>query len=103
MIQALVQATNAQCPITKKCETLADRYRYGVKTYANGNVYNGSLVDEKRNGEGVLTWPNGSVYNGSWVDDTRAGEAQCGKTSKKSSIFEQFHFAAKLEKSPKKT
>lgn len=123
-MQALVQATNFQCPIVKRCETLAimgeaahtskkngalnklfwkdeRTTRYGVKTYENGNVYNGSWVDEKRNGEGVLTLPNGGVYNGSWVDDTRAGEAQCVKTSKTSGLFEQFHFAAKVEKSSK--
>jgi hypothetical protein len=46
----------------------------GVFTHASGNKYDGDYVHDKRNGRGVLTLANGNYYNGEWKDDERNGQ-----------------------------
>ena len=41
----------------------------GVKTYANGDKYDGEWKDGKKHGRGVFTWPSGSKYDGEYKDD----------------------------------
>ena len=41
--------------------------------YANGSVYKGAMVDQKREGNGVITWANGSKYVGSFKNDNMNG------------------------------
>lgn len=37
-------------------------------TYSDGRVYEGSWVNDERNGRGKMTYSDGSVYNGYWSD-----------------------------------
>ena len=48
-------------------------YRGGEITYPNGDVYDGVLVDGKKEGYGKMTYANGDVYNGPWVNDKKEG------------------------------
>jgi hypothetical protein len=41
----------------------------GTKTYANGDVYDGSWSDNNKNGKGIMTYANRDVYDGSWLDN----------------------------------
>jgi hypothetical protein len=44
-----------------------------VVEYPNGDHYEGSIIDGKRNGYGVLTYSNKDKYSGNWKDDMRHG------------------------------
>lgn len=48
-----------------------------LKTYDYGDkgVYEGELVDNKRNGTGTYTWANGTKYIGGWKDDLFHGQS----------------------------
>ena len=48
-------------------------YRGGEITYPNGDVYDGVLVDGKKEGQGKMTYANGDVYDGPWVNDKKEG------------------------------
>uniref|UniRef100_A0A6C0LKB1 Uncharacterized protein n=1 Tax=viral metagenome TaxID=1070528 RepID=A0A6C0LKB1_9ZZZZ len=41
-----------------------------TKEYPDG-TYVGNIVDDKREGKGKMTYANGEVYDGEWVDDKR--------------------------------
>lgn len=41
--------------------------------YPNGNVYEGYLQSNKKNGKGKLYYSNGDVYEGEWVNNKREG------------------------------
>jgi hypothetical protein len=41
---------------------------YGVFTWEDGRKYEGSYVDDKKEGNGRFTWPDGRVYEGLWKD-----------------------------------
>jgi hypothetical protein len=45
----------------------------GVGTYANGNRYDGEWVGGRRHGRGVFLYANGSRYDGEWIDGKRQG------------------------------
>ena len=51
-------------------------YRGGEITYPNGDVYDGVLVDGKKEGEGKMEYANGDKYIGDWVNDKKDGEGQ---------------------------
>lgn len=44
-------------------------------SYANGDSYNGDLVDKKKHGKGKYTWAqhNKASYDGDWVENIRTG------------------------------
>ena len=39
---------------------------FGRATYSNGDVYEGSFVKGKRQGEGKMTFSNGDTSKGTW-------------------------------------
>ena len=39
---------------------------YGDFSWADGRVYKGEYVDDKKEGQGVFIWPDGREYNGMW-------------------------------------
>jgi hypothetical protein len=45
-----------------------------VKTYENGDKYDGDWVDEKKHGQGTLTYVDGGKYVGAWENNMRNGE-----------------------------
>jgi hypothetical protein len=44
--------------------------------YMNGDVYQGNIKDNKRNGYGVMKWKDGDIYMGNWNDDNMNGEGK---------------------------
>ena len=46
----------------------------GRVSWANGDVYNGALVDNKRHGQGEFVWANGQRFRGDWVQDVPHGK-----------------------------
>jgi uncharacterized caspase-like protein len=45
----------------------------GKLSWANGDVYEGSLVDGIKSGEGTFSWANGQRYSGHWENDVPNG------------------------------
>lgn len=43
--------------------------------WANGDIYDGSLLKGQRHGKGQFIWANGQRYNGDWVRDKPTGQA----------------------------
>jgi len=39
--------------------------------YASGNRYEGTWMDDKKNGQGVYYFASGNRYEGTWMDDNR--------------------------------
>lgn len=48
----------------------------GKYAYDSGNVYEGEWKDGKKAGQGKFTWADGSVYEGEWKDDERNGQGK---------------------------
>lgn len=46
----------------------------GKVTWANGDVYQGELSQNRRHGQGEFTWANGQRYRGTWVNDVPQGK-----------------------------
>lgn len=46
----------------------------GKVTWANGDVYQGELLQSRRHGQGEFTWANGQRYRGTWVSDVPQGK-----------------------------
>lgn len=46
----------------------------GIYYYSNGNKYEGDFQDDKKNGKGIFFWANGEKYDGEWKDDKRNGK-----------------------------
>jgi len=48
---------------------------FGILRYTSGEVYEGELCNEQRNGEGVMTYGpgNGNRYVGSWLNSKKHG------------------------------
>jgi len=44
--------------------------------YPNGDVYEGNMLNRKKNGKGKLYYINGDVYEGEWVNDKREGKGK---------------------------
>jgi len=51
----------------------APRGERRVVAYANGDRYEGELLDDKRNGRGVYTVANGDRYDGEFLDNKKNG------------------------------
>ena len=47
----------------------------GKLTWANGDKFEGTLQNGKRNGKGLFIWANGQRYQGDWVNDMSTGQA----------------------------
>jgi hypothetical protein len=47
----------------------------GRLRWANGDVFDGTLQNGKRQGKGLFVWGNGQRYKGDWVDDEPNGQA----------------------------
>jgi hypothetical protein len=47
--------------------------RKGTCTYANGKVYVGEFVNNRRHGRGKLEYAGGGVYEGQYIDDRKNG------------------------------
>lgn len=47
----------------------------GKLTWANGDVFEGTLQNGKRHGKGLFVWGNGQRYQGDWVHDVPSGQA----------------------------
>ena len=63
---------------TKDTEYVQEAIRRGVSCgavveYANGDKYEGVLINNKRNGQGVLTYANGDKFVGEFSDGLRHG------------------------------
>ena len=46
----------------------------GRVTWANGDAYNGELLQGKRHGQGEFVWANGQRFRGDWVQDVPHGK-----------------------------
>jgi len=46
----------------------------GIRTWLNGDKYDGDWVNGKRSGKGRFTWANGGNYTGDWLSDQRTGQ-----------------------------
>ena len=42
--------------------------------WANGDVFDGQMLEGKRNGKGRMVWASGQTYDGDWRDDVAVGE-----------------------------
>ena len=42
--------------------------------YASGNRYEGTWMDDKKNGQGVYYFASGNRYEGTWMDDNMNGQ-----------------------------
>ena len=42
--------------------------------WENGDVFDGQMLDGKRNGKGRMVWASGQTYDGDWRDDVAVGE-----------------------------
>ena len=47
---------------------------HGRVSWANGDVYQGDLLQSRRHGQGEFTWANGQRYKGTWVNDVPEGK-----------------------------
>ena len=47
----------------------------GKVTWANGDVFEGTLVRGMRHGKGRMAWASGQRYDGDWVEDKQTGQA----------------------------
>ena len=43
-------------------------------TYLTGDIYEGEILNDKRNGYGIMKYKNGGVYDGNWLDDKKSGQ-----------------------------
>jgi hypothetical protein len=48
----------------------------GKVSWANGDVFEGTLVRGLRHGQGTIVWANGQRYSGDWVQDKPTGRAK---------------------------
>jgi hypothetical protein len=48
--------------------------------YPNGEVYEGNLTNNLKNGKGIYKYKDGSSYEGDWRDDQREGEGKLTDT-----------------------
>ena len=44
-----------------------------VKSYANGEHYEGGFLADQQDGTGTHRWPSGASYEGQWVAGARVG------------------------------
>ena len=42
--------------------------------YNNGDKYNGTWKNDKRDGKGIMEYSNGSIYDGTWKNNLKEGK-----------------------------
>ncbi len=60
-------------PKTSRKKKTSRRPRTHELCFADGQVYQGDLVDGHREGNGTNKWPNGQMYRGEWLANRRHG------------------------------
>jgi hypothetical protein len=65
----------------------------GKFTFENGNVYEGEFKDDIRNGYGKFTFANGNVYEGEFKDDMRHGKGTlyCKEIYDNGEVYEEIY------------
>jgi hypothetical protein len=53
---------------------LKDYTRKGKLTYPNGETYEGTIIDNKKQGKGIFVDTSGNIYEGNWKNDIRDGK-----------------------------
>ena len=53
---------------------LKDYTRKGKHTYPNGETYEGTIIDNKKQGKGIFVDTDGNIYEGNWKNDIRDGK-----------------------------
>ena len=48
----------------------------GKYSYADGNVYEGGYVDDKKHGEGKVTFADGDAFRNVWSEGKETGERE---------------------------
>ena len=59
---------------TEKDHSLSSRTYPTKRTYSNGNVYEGYVVNGKAEGKGKFTWTNGDIYEGNFSNNEMNGK-----------------------------
>ena len=54
---------------------------FGIFTFADGRVYRGEYVRDKKEGPGVFEWPDGREFEGTWQDGKQHGVARYKKAT----------------------
>lgn len=67
------QNTRNKTTNTTTTKTSTNSHR-GKVTYANGDVYEGEIKNDMRDGYGVQHYANGDIYTGNWKLDKRNGK-----------------------------
>ena len=52
------------------------RHGVGAMRYRNGNVYEGSWMDDHRAGKGTMRFETGDVYEGEWRGNLQHGRGK---------------------------
>ena len=47
-----------------------------VCSWKNGRKYEGSYVNDKKEGYGEFEWPNGKIYKGGWINNRMNGKGK---------------------------
>ena len=50
-----------------------ERHGQGKMTFHNGNVYEGTYINNMQNGYGIMRYSDGGLYKGEWKNDNRHG------------------------------
>jgi len=58
-----------------------------MQEWKGGGVYQGQVVQGKRQGEGIMTWPTGKIYVGHWKDDKFHGHGLLQATAERGCIY----------------
>lgn len=66
--------TNTEPVDTEKNHSLSSRTYPTKRTYSNGNVYEGFVVNGKAEGKGKFTWTNGDTYGGNFSNNEMNGK-----------------------------
>ena len=53
-----------------------EKHGNGKMTYANGNVYDGQWLNDKKEGKGTMTYIDGNIYDGQWSNDNITTELE---------------------------
>ena len=49
------------------------RHGRGIYTWANGDIYNGTFIENARTGNGRMAYKNGDLYDGDWLNGLKDG------------------------------
>lgn len=66
--------TNSEPVDTEKNHSLSSRTYPTKRTYSNGNIYEGLVVNGKAEGKGKFTWTNGDRYEGDFSNNEMNGK-----------------------------